>query len=220
MPTSTQVSTNARVFRRRIRAWGRVNSRDFPWRAKRQPYEVLVAEMMLRRTQAKQVVPVYERFLSRFPRVETLAQANEGEVALILRPLGLAWRVPAFRAMAKQVVTSHGGEVPTERESLMALPGVGAYVADAVRCLALNLPGPIVDTNTVRVAGRYFGFAYDAQSRRRASVRAAVYALVEKVDSRASNLALLDFAAAICTARTPKCRSCPVRERCKSFEDQ
>jgi A/G-specific adenine glycosylase len=217
-PTSAEATRNARTFRRRIRAWGRANVRSFPWRSRRQPYEILVAEMMLRRTQAKQVVPVYERFLLRFPIVGMLAHADDKEVAVLLRPLGLAWRVPSFRAMAREVVSSYDGQVPTDRNSLMALPGVGPYVADAVRCLSLNIPGPIVDTNTVRVAARYFGFPYNAESRRRAAVRVAVSELASRVNARESNLALLDFAAGVCTARAPKCNHCPVSELCKSAE--
>src|SRR5262249_53590400 len=149
-----------------------------------------------------------------FPDARALASASEEEVKEILWPLGLAWRVPAFRQLAQGLIEDHRSEVPHNREALLSLPGVGEYVADAVRCIAFNEPVTLVDANTVRIAGRYFGFPINAESRRRAQVKQAVAGLVDLARPRESNLALLDFAATVCRAERPLHEQCPVANRC------
>src|SRR5205814_1125119 len=103
------------------------------------PFAIVVSELMLRRTRSGQVNPVFIRFMHRFPEAAQLATADHNEVEDLLRPLGLAWRLPAFQALARQLVDLQGG-VPTEIAALMQLPGVGDYVASAVRAFAFNLP--------------------------------------------------------------------------------
>lgn len=206
-------------FRARLLRWYTGAGRDFPWRHAEEPFHLLLAELMLRRTQAVQVVPVYERVVARFPTPAALAAAPEDAVADLLRPLGLAWRVPAFRRLASALVECHDGRVPTDRAVLLALPGVGEYVASAVRAVAFGVHDPIYDTNTVRVAGRYFGFPTHAESRRRRPVQQLVDRLFAPDDARRSTLALLDFAALVCRAAHPRCASCPMLADC-SYGDR
>ncbi len=172
---------------------------------------------MLRRTRAAQVGPVFEAFVAKYPSISTLAEASLQDVARLLQPLGLEWRVPAFTAMARRVQVDYGGRIPTNREELLSLPGVGDYVADAVRCFAYGESTAVVDTNTVRVAGRYLGFPTGPDSRRNRQVQEAVASLVDRTAPIDSNLALLDLAATICTARAPKCDVCPVSGQCVWF---
>ena len=207
-------SKRSRFFREQLLAWGVRHGRSFPWRSSHDPYHLLIAEMMLRRTQARQVVPVYDEFLRHYPTPQALAAATEEEVVRLLRPLGLSWRIPAFRQMAQRLIADYGGEVPHDRKALLTLPGVGEYVADSIRCFAFHEPVALLDTNTVRVAGRYFGFPVHAESRRRAPVKRAVACLVEPHAPRASNLALLDLAATVCRSGQPRCASCPVATGC------
>ena len=201
-------------FRMQLLRWWKTNRRDFPWRRTRDPYRVLVAELMLRRTQARQVVPVYERFLELFPSVPALARADEDEVANVLFPLGLAWRVAAFRAAAQRIEAVHDGEVPDDRAALLALPGVGDYVADAVRCFAFGEAVALVDTNTVRLSGRFLGFPHAGDVRRLGAVRRAIAALVGGDGSKSLNLAMIDHAALVCSTPRPRCSECPLSERC------
>lgn len=212
--TLDAADADATYFRVRLQHWWMSGRRDFPWRHSAGPYRILVAEMMLRRTRARQVAAVYTAFVERFPSPAVLAAASEASVQEALRPLGLTWRVPAFRQMARQLVERHGGNVPRDREALLALSGVGDYVADAVRGFAFGEPGAVVDTNTVRVAGRYFGFPVHAESRRRVAVRRAVQDLVDPSSPGEGNWALLDFAALVCRATTPLHDRCPVASRC------
>lgn len=206
--------TPCRFFHGRLLTWGRCYGRAFPWRQTENPYHLLIAELMLRRTQARQVVPIYEAFLHAYPTPQALIAGSEEDVTRVLRPLGLAWRIPAFRQLARCLIQEHSGSVPRDRKALLALPGVGDYVADAIRCFAYHESVALLDTNTVRVAGRYFGFPVHAESRRRAPVKRAVACLVDPRAPRTSNLALLDLAAMICRAKRPCCVSCPVVARC------
>lgn len=212
--TSNGADDDATYFRHQLPHWWASGRRDFPWRHTTCPYRILVAEMMLRRTRARQVVAVYEVFVERFPSAAVLAAASEASVQETLRPLGLTWRVPAFRQMGRMLVEQHGGTVPRDRAALLALPGVGDYVADAVRCFAFGEAGAVVDTNSVRVAGHYFGFPVHAESRRRVMVRSAVQELVDPAIAREGNWALLDFAALVCRATAPLHDRCPVASRC------
>ncbi len=221
MTDSISVDPDAAVFaRQELLKWFQTSARIFPWREDHDPYHVLIAEMMLRRTQAHQVVAVYQRFLQLYPDVQCLYQAPAEEVASVLYPLGLVWRAGNFKLLAHEIVTRHNGMVPQERTALLALTGVGPYVAEAVRSFAFNEVAVIVDTNTVRVAARYFGFAYNPESRRRKPVIQAVASLVDEQQPARSNYALLDFAATVCRAQKPEHTRCPLAERCAYYKIQ
>lgn len=204
----------SRFFKARILDWSQSHPRPYPWRSTTSPFAVLIAEVMLRRTRADQVAPVFMRFINRFPDPARLAAASDDDVCHLVRPLGLAWRVPAFKHLGTALVRNHDGEVPADRDELMALPGVGDYVAAAVRAFAFNLPTTLADTNTVRVTGRFFGFPYHAESRRNVEVRAQIDWLLDPNRPRDSARALLDFASVVCQARQPRCTDCPVVEYC------
>jgi A/G-specific adenine glycosylase len=208
------------AFRADLRAWGAEHSRDFPWRSTTNPFHILIAEMMLRRTQARQVVSVYTTFIERYPDAQSLAAAPSGDVAKALYSLGLAWRVPAFQHLAQTLVEQHQGEVPADYKHLLVLPGVGDYVASAVCCFAFNQSVIISDTNTVRVVGRLFGVATHAESRRRKPIRTMLAALLDQEHPRDYNYALLDLAALVCLPATPDCDHCPVQSHCKTGQEQ
>lgn len=205
---------NGRWFQLQLHDWFTAHGRTFAWRNQRDPYAVLMAELMLHRTQARQVEPIYLRFLECFPTLRNLAEADEADVMQVLAPLGLGWRLAKIVPMARLLVDNYSSEVPRNRDALLSLPGVGPYVADAVRVLAFDEPAAFVDTNTVRVAGRYFGFPTHAESRRNRSVREAIERLIDHTCPRDSNLALLDLAAVVCRPGRPLCDQCPVQARC------
>jgi A/G-specific adenine glycosylase len=215
------VDPDAALFaRQELLTWFKTSARVFPWRYDRDPYHILMAEMMLRRTQARQVVAVYEEFLRKYPDIASLDQAPEKEAAMVLYPLGLAWRAKNFKILAHEIMERHHGEVPRERQALLALTGVGPYVTEAVRSFAFHESSVIVDTNTVRVAARYFGFAYHAESRRRKPVIQAITTLVDEAQAARSNYALLDFAATVCQAQKPDHAHCPLAARCAYYQQE
>lgn len=201
-------------FRRRLATWGNRNRRDFPWRRTANPFFILLAEMMLRRTNAPQVVPVYLETIKRFPDPESLAESPLDKVLDVLKPLGLAWRAINIRRMCEVLVERFGGRIPRTYEELNELPGVGDYVASAVCSFAFNRSMPVIDTNTVRVVGRYFGFRTHAESRRIRAVRKTVEAVTSHRNTGNYNHSFLDFAATICKAIRPECSICPLRQHC------
>ena len=203
-------------FREKLIIWGRDNFRPLPWRLIEDPYRILIAETLLHRTQSSQVIPVYMRFIERYPNLASLAQATREELHRNLYSLGLRWRIDLITDMCSQLMSQFNGRIPHEKSDLLSLPGVSDYVASAVRCFAWNLPEPIIDTNTVRVTGRIYNVAVKDSSRRNARFRSLVTSLLDVEQPRAYNYALLDLAAKVCTkVRIPACGLCPVRQHCQ-----
>jgi len=203
-----------RDLHRELNAWGKVHRREFPWRQTHNAFHILLAELMLRRTRASQVQPVYRRFIADYPNPTALVQGNPSDIGDHLFPLGLAWRMPAFQAIAEVLVTQYEGQVPQDYESLTQLPGVGDYVASAVICFAFGIPQALIDTNTVRVVGRIFGEKTHAESRRNKLIRTAIQGLMDPVSPREHNYNLLDLAALVCLPNNPLCSQCPILSLC------
>lgn len=203
------------VFRRALMTWGQRHFRSFPWRNTEDPYQILMAEVMLHRTQALQVLPVYERFIRNYPDAASLTRASSDDLHVLLFPLGLRWRIDLICAMAAEIGDRFDRRVPKEKDELLSLPGVSDYIASAVRCFAWNLPESLIDTNTVRVVGRLFGLEIKDSSRRNRHFRELITALVDPEYPRAYNYALLDVAHLIChKRRAPECLRCPVQAYC------
>jgi len=195
--------------------WGKENYRSFPWRETDNPYHILLAELFLHRTQAKQVETVYKQVIKRYPTPADLLSVNPKRLRVTLYALGLHWRTELLLKMVHQIQQEHGGKVPHERETLLALPGVNAYIAGAVRCFAWNEPEALLDTNTVRIAGRLLGWEVKDSSRRSPHFRQALEALLDHENPRAFNYALLDLAHLVCLKRQPPhCAECPLKSAC------
>ncbi len=206
---------DAGAFQRAVIEWGRDHFRPFSWRLTKDPYCILMAEAMLHRTQALQVAPVYERFIQSYPDLFTLAKATKKDLHNALYSLGLRWRIDLIYKMVTELMERFGGQIPGEKADLLSLPGVSDYVASATRCFAWNFPEPLVDTNTVRIAGRLFGLESKDSSRRNRRFRELIAALVEPDNPRAYNYALLDLADQICIKKgQPECQVCPVKQCC------
>ncbi len=207
-----------KAFQTRLLRWFRKNGRDLPWRRTRDPYKILVSEVMLQQTQVKRVREYYGRFLREYPTIQDLASANPARVRDAWDGLGYYARARNLRAAARTIVHRHGGRFPRQVEDVLALPGVGRYTAGAVLSFAYGEPAPTLDTNVRRVLGRIF-------VRRRASRPAAaerrLWSLAEAVipagEAWAFNQALMDFGATVCTARNPRCSVCPLRQLCAYY---
>ena len=208
-------ATKVAEYRRKIKKWGQENYRDFPWRRTRDPYEVLLAEIMLHRTQAPQVKEVYQEFVRCYPNVETLARAACEELETNLYSLGLRWRTHLIQKLASDILGRFDGRVPQSKDDMTSLPGVSDYICSAVRCFAWNLPETLIDTNTVRVIGRLYNLTVRDSSRRDPQFRRLIADLVDPTEPRVYNYALLDLADTICTKRQPPDHDhCPLIEFC------
>ena len=143
------------LFRRRLLLWFRRNKRTYPWRETDNPFRVLIAEMMLQRTKADQVLVVYKNFFSKFNSPKEIAHADLKELRRILYPIGLKWRVRNFKNMCTSLVENFNGKVPDTRADILLLPGVGEYIAGIVLSMAFGKPEWAVDSNIARIFKRY-----------------------------------------------------------------
>jgi A/G-specific adenine glycosylase len=196
--------------------WWRGNNRHFPWRGESTPFRVLFAEFLLRRTTARQVADRYQQLVDRYGSLGKLLEVSTSELERDLNPLGL-YRVRArqLKEMASALAERHGGEVPSDRPSLEALPGVSSYIAGAVMCFGFHQKVPIVDTNIDRVLRRLHagkGRLKDKDLWHLADI------ILPETDCREHNFALLDLAAIICRPRNPSCPSCPISKYCDHFQ--
>lgn len=187
-----------------------------PWRYTRDPYRILVSELMLQQTQAPRVVAFYGRFLERFPDVHTLAAAPPRMVREAWEGLGYYARARNLHALARHV-TSNGGQLPAEPNELLELPGVGPYTAHAVATFAYERRSAPVDTNVARVVARAFApHLKPKRARDLAQLRRMAHAILPRTGKAAwaHNQGLMELGALVCTARVAKCGECPVRREC------
>lgn len=210
---------DAGKFRAALVSWFRREGRDYPWRRTRNPYAVLVSEVMLQQTQIASVLGrgYFTRWMEQFPDVPTLAAATEAEILKTWEGLGYYSRARNLQRAAQVVVAEHGGKFPDNLEAIAALPGVGRYTAGAVLSFAFNKPAPIVDGNVARVLARLFKFGQEINTPSGQRVLwswAAV--LLDPKHPRDYNSALMELGQRLCTARHPLCSECPVHAHCQS----
>ena len=217
---------DVREFRCALTDWFLDNGRALPWRtdAPRDPYSVLVSEMMLQQTQVATVIDYFQRWMGRFPDVRALAAAPENDVLHAWQGLGYYTRARNLHAAAQALVKLHGGTFPRDAEALRTLPGIGPYTAAAVATFAFDHPTPPVDANIVRVAARLLNYRKptdDAQGM--ATLRAAAQAWQPSLEEGGAgmfNEGLMELGALVCTPRGPHCHGCPVRLFCQAQEPE
>jgi len=203
-----------RKFAEKLLNWWRKNKRTYPWRNTKDPYRILISEILLHRTKADQVVPVYNKFIKRFETINELFQASVGDVKEVLYTLGLHWRSEYLHHMAKIIAEKYGGKIPLRKDELKSLPGISDYIASAVRCFAYGYPEILLDTNTVRILGRVFGIKVTDSSRRSRYFKELYQFLLDKKHPREFNYAMIDLGALICKSRKPLHEICPLRDMC------
>lgn len=198
-------------------AWYDANRRDLPWRVAAgetaDPYRVWISEVMLQQTRVETVRPYYERWLRRFPDLETLAAADADDVLKAWEGLGYYSRARNLHSAVREVVDRYGAEVPREPETFASLPGVGRYTTGAVMSIAFGQPEPVVDGNVRRVFARLLDDP-DPPARRLWDLAAELLPAERPGDH---NQALMELGATICTPRTPQCGECPVASHCRAF---
>jgi A/G-specific adenine glycosylase len=206
------------AFARALVRWqARYGRHDLPWQATRDPYRIWLSEVMLQQTQVATVIPYFERFVARFPDVESLARATLDEVLRLWSGLGYYSRARNLHAAARVVVASCRGRLPRTREDLASLPGVGRSTAAAIAVFAFGAREAILDGNVKRVLARHFAVRGYPGDRR---VENRLWKIAEEL-LPARNIerytqALMDLGAGLCTRRQPACASCPVRTGCKA----
>jgi len=207
---------NITKFRKKILAWYEQEGRNFAWRsAARSHYDKIIAEILLQRTKAETVAKFYENFLARYPDWQTIVSEEHQLLEEALKPIGLYRQRAASLKRLAIVLAKNQGAFPSKRNEIDDLPGIGQYIANSIELLCHGKRRPLIDVNMTRVLERYFG------PRKLADIRYDPYlqGLAKKVVNSSSavklNFAILDFAAKVCTARNPKCPSCPLRNECR-----
>ena len=207
-----------RRFRERLLTWYDRHGRALPWRETRDPYHILVSEMMLQQTQVERVLPKYHEWLERYPTMDALAGAPEDEVTRMWYPLGYNIRPRRLQAIAREAVARYDGQLPSDESTLRSFKGIGAYTAGDIRSFAFRQRAAILDTNVARVLFRVFIGSGDSKAH---AMRRQLWQISGTLVPRARvfdfNQALMDFGATLCTARKPMCLVCPMASLCRAY---
>ena len=205
-------------FSERLLAWFRSQQRPLPWRQTRDPYRIWVSEIMLQQTRAVAVIPFYQRFLTRFPTLEALAQSEEAELLRHWSGLGYYSRARNVRRAAQQIVAEYDGRLPQSFEEWKTLPGVGPYTAAAVASIAFGEPVAVLDGNVARVLARLTNHRGDIRAPQvRNELRTRAQELLDRRHPGDFNQAMMELGATICLPRKPQCLLCPVSQSCEAF---
>lgn len=214
---SSYLSQNISFFVLSVLKWYENHKRSFPWRVEKDPYRILIAEIMLQRTRAPQVLPVYVKFLQNFPNIESVSNANTELIEELLYSLGLRRRTEIIKNMAEFFLKNYEGIIPDDPVVLKKVNGIGQYVSDAMGVFAFNRRITVIDSNVVRIVTRFFGITETGEIRYKKNFVKFCQGLSEFVmptHLKEFNWAVLDLGALVCI-RKPRCDICPLSERCE-----
>jgi len=205
------------ALRQELLIWFQRHRRDLPWRRTRDPYRIWLSEIMLQQTRVAAVIPYFEKFLARFPTVESLASAPEADLLSHWAGLGYYYRARNLQKAARSIVRA--GAFPATYEALLTLPGIGEYTAAAIASIAFDLPHAVLDGNVFRVLSRLFA---DRTNIADAAGKKHFAALADQVLDRdnpaAFNQAMMELGATICLPKSPQCLLCPLAFCCQARE--
>jgi A/G-specific adenine glycosylase len=198
----------------RLLAWYSNNKRNFPWRKTTNPYNILIAEILLQKTNAEKVAPIYLEFISRHPNFNSLTKATQSELSELLRPLGL-YRVKAKNLLRIAKIMSEGGT--SLKSKLTSLPGVGDYILNSVLVFGYGERRILLDTNIRRVVNRFFGLKIKKDPRRDKRAKELAEKILPHKNIKNFYWAIIDFASSVCRFKAPQCTSCSLRSKCDYF---
>ena len=208
-------------FRNSLISWFNKEGRDLPWRHTRDPYHILVSELMLQQTNVRLVIPIYLKFIKKFPTLQILSQAPLSEIKMLTDQLGYKKRGEYLHRIAKQIMDEFNGEFPNSLEGLLSLKGIGRYTAGAILSFAFGVnekTAAIVDVNVERVLSRVFGI-WDLE--KNSEYNKIIWKLSEDMLDGKNvwdiNQGIMDLGALICVSQNPRCLLCPMMNFCKYY---
>ena len=225
MPRAANITTapwtldepHLKQFRGNLLKWFHREKRALPWRKRRDPYRIWISEIMLQQTRVAAVIPYYERFLKRFPTIQSLARAQIETVLQFWAGLGYYSRARNLHQAAKQIVAQHDGEFPQTMDAALALPGIGAYTSAAILSIAYGFPVSVLDGNVARVLARLGAIQGDLRAPKCWSeLKAASETLLDAKNPSDWNESMMELGAMICTPRAPNCNACPIAKFCRA----
>lgn len=206
-------------FKTSLLSWFTENRRDLPWRRSYEAYQIWISEIMLQQTQMERGVEYFNRWLTRFPDVSSLAAAPEQEVLKAWEGLGYYSRARNILKTAGVLLAEHGGRIPDDYRSLLDLPGIGPYTAAAIMSIAFNRPYPLIDANVERVFARLEDIDRPVREKAvRDQLEKRLNHLLAETEPREFNQALMEMGALLCRPRTPLCRECPIQKHCRALQ--
>jgi A/G-specific adenine glycosylase len=209
----------SKKFTQQLLRWNELeNTREMPWKGKKDPYLIWLSEIILQQTRVEQGLPYFERFIKQYPKVENLAHAPEDEVMKLWQGLGYYSRARNLHFTAKYITENYKGKFPKTFAELRQLKGVGDYTAAAIASFAFGENVAVVDGNVIRVLGRVFGVAtpFDTTAGKKEFAQLA-QSLTDSKNIAAYNQSIMDFGAVVCTPRAPKCEDCPFQKQCVAY---
>ena len=206
-------------FQKKLLIWFDENRRSFPWRVNKKPYNVWLSEIILQQTRAAQGLPYYERFLSAFPTVISLAKASEDQVMKLWQGLGYYSRARNLHATAKLITEQYEGKFPNDFDQIKSLKGIGDYTASAIASICFNQEQAVVDGNVYRVLSRTFGISHpiDAFGAHKLFKEKA-QTLMKGAPPGDFNQAMMEFGAIQCVPKNPNCLDCIFQSECLAFQ--
>lgn len=205
------------VFTKPLMKWYRKNSRPLPWRETTDPYKIWISEIMLQQTTVNAVIPYYQRWIEKFPRIEDVARAPLQKILRIWQGLGYYQRAKNIHQCAKVICREHKGEIPRTADELRKLPGFGPYTVGAVLSIAFDQRQPIIDANVRRVVMRQLAIEGSATPVQDPAILRFLDQVMPQKGMSVFNQALMELGALICRSRQPACLICPVREGCQAY---
>ncbi len=206
-------------FRSNLLAWYNQNKRDLPWRKNKDPYSIWLSEIMLQQTTVKTVIPYYERFLKKFPTLQSLAKATEHDYLNLWQGLGYYNRIRNFHRAS--LIIKKDSLIPATKKELIQLPGLGDYTASAIASIAFNEPVAVVDGNVMRVLARLFAYDKEITSKEAKKFFAEKSQEILEVKSPGDfNQAMMELGATVCTPHNPTCYLCPVNSFCEGLKKE
>ena len=206
-------------LQRSLLKWYVKHKRDLPWRRLKNPYATFVSEVMLQQTQIKTVIPYFHRWMETFPTLEKFAKADLGKVLKLWEGLGYYSRARNLHKAANLIIEKHNGEIPSDHEVLLTLPGIGRYTAGAIASIAFEKPVPIVDGNVARVLSRVFLIKKDVlKLETQKELYKIATAIVPEKNAGDFNQALMELGSLVCFPDLPNCHLCPLAKLCIARE--
>jgi len=216
--TVKNIATNDKnLYHEKLLKWFRKNRRTFPWRKTRDPYKILIAEILLQKTNSRVVSEVYYSFINKYSSPDLVVNSSISEIKKIISPLGLLYKAKRIKKICVSIIEDYGSKVPEDFNDLISLNGVGRYIASAVMLFGFNKPLALLDHNIIRILDRVFSIK-STKSRPHTDKELwhAASELVHMNYAREYNLALLDLSNSHCSPQ-PICKSCPLKSICKYY---
>ena len=214
LPKRSRIRGGSKEFATSVVSWFRSNGRDFPWRETRNPFHILIAEVLLRQTQAARVVSPYIHLVTTYPDPSSLAEADVDALRHWFRPLGLVRRADRLVECSRRLLRDYEGQVPCDIRDLQSLPGIGRYSARATLCMSFSHAVPMIDEGSGRVLRRVLGLSETGPAYSDIGLAKVAERLLPDSHAREFNLGLIDIGAAYCHPKKPDCFGCPLLSYC------